>query len=59
MKKLNYFLYDVSEFIRLKSTITNNKFLHINTVYSNNQIFTFDFSQRDYFKFDYMEEEKE
>lgn len=59
MNKLKYFLYDVSEFVKLKSTITNNKFLHVNSLYSNNQIFTFDFSENDYFKFDYMEKENE
>lgn len=59
MNKLKYFLYDVSEFVKLKSTITNNKFLHVNSLYSNNQIFTFDFSEKDYFKFDYMEKENE
>lgn len=57
---LDGFIYDLSDFVRLKSTITNLKkdsgFRYFK-LYDNNKIFKFDFNNVPYFNVDYLNEE--
>lgn len=58
-KKLKMFLYDILEFTRLKSTITNNRFIRVKNIYSNKEIFKFDFKNNNYFDKNIMYQENQ
>ena len=54
---LKKYIYEVSNFVRLKSTITNNKQIHISNLYSNKEIFKFDFSNSKFYNIEYLVKE--
>ena len=54
---LKRYIIDVGDFVRVKSTLTNNKQVHVTGIFSNNEIFKFNFSSPNYFNSTYMEKE--
>ncbi|MDO4996111.1 MAG: DUF4435 domain-containing protein [Bacilli bacterium] len=56
-KILKKYIIDVGDFVRVKSTLTNNKQVHVSSIFSNNEIFTFNFNNSNIFNTNYMEKE--
>lgn len=54
---LKRYITEIADFIRLKSTLTNNKQVHVTGVFSNNEIFKFNFLGPKLYNNDYMEKE--